>query len=485
VTSVVMSNCGFTLAPCKPADRDWYANCLSYVEDIPVAAMAAGIDWTWETFAEYLDALDGRLAINVAALVGHSALRYYVMGRESYERAATADEIRAMQDLLRASIRAGAIGLSTSRLFFHVGEGGRPIPSRLADDDELIALCDVMGELGAGLLETDGGRRLEEYADQIRDLSGPIALRTGRPVLLGNTVQRWNAPTAWRDVYDRIAEFQRRGARIFTQVTPVRLDLRFTLEGTAIFEDLPSWHDVMALPRDDRIAAFRDAAVRDALQFEAVDDVRPCFFSRRWDTVFVDAVASPRNHGVVGRSISEIAQEQGRREIDVLLDLALDEDLAVDFLIVGTINGDDEAVATMLRSPQSIIGSSDAGAHVRTMCGAGDTSLLLSRWVRERGVLTLEQAVHAITFNIASVLGLRRRGLLREGWAGDIVVFDPDTIDHLPTRLVADLPGAGERLWRDPQGIHTVVVNGHIAIDHTGRDTGARTGRVLRHRDLR
>ncbi len=167
-----------------------------------------------------------------------------------------------------------------------------------------------------------------------------------------------------------------------------------------------------------------------------------------------------------------------------MLDLALDEDLAAVFLIVGSINGDDEAVATMLRSDRSIIGSSDAGAHVRTLCGAGDTTLLLSRWVRERHVLSLEEAIHAITFRIASVLGLRRRGLLRPGFAGDAVVFDPDAIDYLPAHLVSDLPGGGQRLWRDARGIHTVIVNGQVVVDHTGTATGRRPGRVLRGAEL-
>jgi N-acyl-D-amino-acid deacylase len=300
----------------------------------------------------------------------------------------------------------------------------------------------------------------------------------------GIVVQRWNASDVWQDVYGRIGALQDRGVRIYTQVTLVRLDLNVTLEATAVFEDLPAWHDAMALPRAERIEAFCDPAVRDAMQFEAVDDTTPCFFSRKWETVMVESVALDHNQDLVGRSIRDIADQTGRREIDVMLDLAVEEDLATVFLIVGSINGDDEAVATMLRSDRSIVGSSDAGAHVRTLCGAGDTTLLLSRCVRERQVLSLEEAVHAITFRIASVLGLRRRGLLRPGYAGDVVVFDPGTIEYLPARLVSDLPGGGQRLWRDARGIHTVIVNGQVVVNPTGAATGRRPGRVLRGAEL-
>jgi N-acyl-D-aspartate/D-glutamate deacylase len=484
VTTVLTGNCSVTLAPCREADRESLARLFYLVEEVPLTCFRQGIEWTWETFGEFLDSFDCRLGVNVAALVGHSALRYYVMGPASYERAATDDEIGAMREVLRASMLEGAVGFSTSRLVFHVGEGGRPIPSRMADDREVEALCGVLGELGAGIFETDGGARLSEFPSHVRELAGPIAERTGCTVLLGGTVQEWGSPETWRDVYTAIDEFQGRGARIFTQVTPCAMDLFFSLEDTIVFADLPAWSAVMSLPRAERLVAFRDPEVRDALHFDAVLDTTPCFFSRRWETVIVTSVPSPGNRHLVGKSIRAIAEQRGARVVDTLLDLALEEDLGIGLMLAGSANGDDEAVATMLRSPQSIVGSSDAGAHVRTLCGAGDTSLLLSKWVREVGALSLEEAVRAITFDPATVIGLRDRGLVRAGYAADLVVFDPDTIVYLPARTVHDLPGGAQRLWRDPQGIHTVIVNGEVVVDADGQDTGARPGRVLRGADL-
>jgi N-acyl-D-aspartate/D-glutamate deacylase len=483
VTTVMTGNCSVTLAPCRAADRPALARLFYMVEEVPLECFEEGILWTWETFGEFLVALDGGLGINVAALVGHSALRYYVMGPASYERVATDAEIGEMQAVLRASMRAGAVGFSTSRLMYHVGEGGRPIPSRLADDREVDALCDVLGELGAGIFETDGGAVLSEFPAHIRQLAGPAALRTGCTALIGGTVQEWSAPQTWRDVYAAIADFQQQGARIFTQTTPCPLDLLFSMDGTSFFADMPSWHAVMSLDRTQRAQAFRDPAVRDAMQFDAVEDTTPTYFTRRWETVFVSSVQHERNQHLVGRHIREIAEARGVRIIDALLDLTLDEDLDLGLLMKGSANGDEDAVGTMLRSPQSIVGASDAGAHVRTFCGAGDTTLLLSRWVRELGVLTLEEAVRAITFDPANVIGLRDRGLLRTGYAGDVVVFDPDEIAYRQARTVHDLPGGAERLWRDPQGIHAVVVNGTPVVDE-GVDTGSRPGRVLRGDDL-
>ena len=210
VTTVMTGNCSVTLAPCRAADRPALARLFYMVEEVPLECFEEGIQWTWESFGEFLDALDNGLGINVAALVGHSALRYYVMGPASYERAATDAEISEMQVVLRASMLAGAVGFSTSRLMYHMGEGGRPIPSRLAADREVHALCDVLGELGAGIFETDGGAVLSEFPTHIRELAGPAALRTGCTVLIGGTVQEWSSPQTWRDVYTAIAEFQAR-----------------------------------------------------------------------------------------------------------------------------------------------------------------------------------------------------------------------------------------------------------------------------------
>jgi N-acyl-D-aspartate/D-glutamate deacylase len=446
---------------------------------VPLAAFHEGIQWQWETFGEYLDALDRNLGINVVAMVGHSALRYYVMGPDSFERHATEAEVAEMREVLRRALREGAAGFSTSRLLYHVTLDGRAIPSRVASDQELLALASVLGEEGVGIFETDGGDDTRHYPEHIEALAGPIALETRRPVLLGGTMSEEKAPDVWRRTHETIARFQAQGARIFTEASPCRLDVMFAMTTTTVFQDLPSWHRVFALPPKEKLEAYQDPVVRDAMQFDAVDDTSTCFFSRDWTRVVVARVGHERNQALVGRTIADVAQSQGIRIIDALLDLVVDEELDAEFLLLGTANGDDKDVATMLRSRQAIVGASDAGAHVKTLCGAGDTSLLLSKWTRDKSLFSLEEAVRAITFVPASVLGLQLRGLLAPGYFADVVIFDPDAVAYLEARTVADLPGGASRLWRDAVGVRDVMVNGQLVV-RDGAVTASRPGRVLR-----
>ena len=373
----------------------------------------------------------------------------------------------------------GAAGFSTSRLKYHVTHDGRSIPSRIASDTELLALAQVLGEEGLGVFETDGGDDTRHYPEHIDNLAGPIALETRRPVLIGGTMSEEKAPDVWRRTHETIAKFQAAGARIFTQASPCRLDVQFAMTTTTAFQDMPTWHKVFALEADEKLKAYQDPAIRDAMQFESVDDTAPAFFSRDWTRIVVARTGHERNRSMVGQSIQEIASAEGKRVIDVLLDLVVDEKLDAEFLLIGSANGDDVDVATMLRSSQAIVGASDAGAHVKTLCGAGDTSLLLSKWTRDKQLFSLEEAVRALTFIPASVLGLRQRGLLASGYFADIVVFDPDKIDYLATRTVTDVPGGGSRLWRDAVGVRDVIVNGQVVV-RDGTVTGALPGRVLR-----
>jgi N-acyl-D-aspartate/D-glutamate deacylase len=232
-----------------------------------------------------------------------------------------------------------------------------------------------------------------------------------------------------------------------------------------MFEDLPAWSRVFNLPtREEKLAAFRDPAVRDQLQYEGVDGTMQCFFARDWENVTLVEVATEKNKQHVGKSIKALAAEQNKRIIDTLLDLTIEENFEARFLYPAANFGDDAAVATMLRSPLTIMGSSDAGAHVKTLCGAGDTSLLLSRWVRDNDAIPLEEAVKRITHDQAAAIGLRNRGLLRPGYAADIVVFRPDDVEYLAPRWVNDLPKGAARLWRDAPGIDFVLVNGGVAV---------------------
>jgi N-acyl-D-amino-acid deacylase len=479
VTTVMTGNCSVTVAPVRPEHRDALSRLFTSVEEVPLAAFQEAVSFEWETFGEYLDVLDRKLGINVAAMVGHSALRYYVMGPESFDRHATGAEIDEMREVLRQALRDGAAGFSTSRLKYHQTHDGRSIPSRMASDTELLALAQVLGEEGLGVFESDGGDDTRHYPEHIDNLAGPIALETRRPVLIGGTMSEEKAPDVWRRTHETIAKFQAAGARIFTQASPCRLDVRFAMTTTTAFQDMPTWHKVFALETDEKLLAYQDPAIRDAMQFESVDDTAPAFFSRDWTRIVVARTGHERNRSLVGRSIQDIASAEGKRVIDVLLDLVVDEKLDAEFLLIGSANGDDADVATMLRSSQAIVGASDAGAHVKTLCGAGDTSLLLSKWTRDKKLFSLEEAVRALSFVPASVLGLRQRGLLASGYFADIVVFDPDKIDYLAARTVTDVPGGGSRLWRDAVGVRDVVVNGQVVV-REGTVTGALPGRVLR-----
>jgi N-acyl-D-amino-acid deacylase len=479
VTTVMTGNCSVTVAPCRPEHRDALSRLFVSVEEVPLAAFEQAVSFEWETFGEYLDVLDRHLGINVAAMVGHSALRYYVMGPASFERHATPAEIDEMREVLRQALRDGAAGFSTSRLMYHQTHDGRSIPSRMASDTELLALAQVLGEEGLGLFETDGGDDTHHYPEHIDNLAGPIALETRRPVLIGGTMSEDKAPDVWRRTHETIAKFQAAGARIFTQASPCRLDVTFAMTTTTAFQDMPTWHKVFALEADEKLQAYQDPAVRDAMQFESVEDTSPIFFSRDWTRVVVARTGHERNRDLVGRSIQEIASAQGKRIIDALLDIVVDEKLDAEFLLIGCSNGDDADVATMLRSSQAIVGASDAGAHVKTLCGAGDTSLLLSKWTRDKHVFSLEEAVRAMTFVPASVIGLQRRGMLATGYFADIVVFDPEKVEYLKARTVTDVPGGGSRLWRDAVGVRDVIVNGQIVV-RDGAITGALPGRVLR-----
>jgi N-acyl-D-aspartate/D-glutamate deacylase len=472
VTSVMAGNCSVTLAPCAEADRDALARLFYQVEEVPLETLQAAVPWSWTDFGGYVDGLEGRLGINCATLVGHSAVRYAVMGEASLERAATAEEVARMREVVRASVRGGAIGFSTSQNKLHVGEGGVPIPSRWADHDEVVALCEVLGEEGRGVIQTDGGVDIAHRADWVREVGGPLATRTGRTVLAGNVLPAYAGS---QEILDVIAGFREQGAAVWAQAGPTRFDSYFTLDGgTITFNVFPSWRAIGSMTHDQRLAAFRDPAMRDAIQRESVEGEAPA----RWHRIRVAKATTERNRRFEGRTVAELAAEGGVRVVDLIADLALDEDLQTQFVIEANPRIDG-AIADFLRSPQALVGGSDAGAHVKTFCGGGNTSLMLSKWVRDLGVLTLEEAVRRMTSEPAHALGFEGRGLLAPGYAADVVVFDLDRISYDVPRTVRDLPAGAERLWHDATGVDHVLVNGHVAV-RDGEVTGALGGAVLR-----
>jgi N-acyl-D-amino-acid deacylase len=475
VTSVIMGNCGLTLAPCKAADRDAVIGSFVRVEGMARPALEAGFDWRWESPAEYARVLGERLGLNAGFLVGHCAIRQAVMGEDSVERAATADEVARMQDLIREALDAGALGFSTNQNNRHFREDGKPVPPRLATPEEIEALASVLTERNAGLFQTtQGGVNKPEDVQRTADL----ALRLGRPILWQSILHRWSHPDAWRDLLDAAAEAAARGARSYAMTNARPFNNRYTLRDAQEFDEFPTWRALMFAPVEARRAAFQDPEVRAKLSWEAVEDPTPRNFHKRWDLVRIIKVARPEHKAYAGLSVAALAERQGKRVIDAFLDLSLAEDLNTLFQHPLT-NGDDEAVGAILRSPYTVAGQSDAGAHVNIDAGFGYCTLLLGYYVRERGALTLEEAVRKLTFMIASIFELPDRGLLRPGYAADLVVFDPATVGPCEPEMVHDLPAGQPRLVQRATGIEYTIVNGTVLLEH-GEHTGAYPGQVLR-----
>ncbi len=472
VTSVVIGNCSLAMAPAHAEDREMLAGVLSHVEAIPLEAISAGVKWSWETIPQYLDALDQRLGLNVAALIGHSAVRRYVMSEASQERQATDDEVAAMKAIVREGIEAGAVGVSFERNLRHFDWNGRLAPTNLASDAEIFAVAGVVDEVGRGVIQFGGDR----------SLGAQVAKKSRRPVFYGNITQQAVAPDRWRKQLAEAESLMRQGHRAYQFVMPRPGDLRYTLKTAQHFDAMPTWKNVMLLPLDQRKEAFRDPVTRAKLHLEAVetplDPNRAGDFTRRWDLQFVFRPALPKNQHLKDKSVAEIAREKNGDVLDVFLDLALEENLETEFER-REVNSDQAAMTALLTSPYTVIGQSDGGAHVVFRTDYSYSTYLLSHWVREREIMSLEDAIRKLTFIPASLFGLFDRGLLRPGMAADLMVFDPATIGPLEPGVADDLPGGARRRKQLAQGIEWTVVNGQVLIEK-GAHTGVYPGKVAR-----
>lgn len=475
VTSVVLGNCGLTLAPCKPEDRETLLRTFVRVEGMEMSVLQAAVPWSWTDTAGYLDAVErARPALNVGMLVGHCALRQYVMGEDSVERAATADEISALQALLRDAMHAGALGFSTNRNPRHMRDDGKPVPSRLAAHEEIQALGRVLSELDRGVVQVSsasgGLARIDELAD--------FSLAMGRPVVWNLIVHIWSNPGFWREQLTATERAFKRGAQAWANTNARAFNNRFTLRNAQEFDEFPTWKTLMFLPLPERKRAFRDPEVRAKLRWEAVEDPKPGTFHKRWDLVYIITPALPKNVGLAGMSVADLARARGKDVLDAFLDLALEEDLETLFQTALT-NGDPDAVAQIVASPYTVIGQSDAGAHLAIDAGFGYCTALLGTFVRERQALPMQEAIRKLTGMQAEIFGIRDRGRLIPGMAADAVVFDPARVAPREPELTHDLPGGAARLVQQAEGIRLVMVNGEVVLED-GALTGARPGRVLR-----
>jgi N-acyl-D-aspartate/D-glutamate deacylase len=480
-TTVIFGNCSLALAPVRPSAKakSRTAEFLSYVEAIPMEVLST-IDVDWETMPQYMDKLDQRLGVNTGTLIGHTPLRYYVMGDECQKREATPDEIKAMQDVVREGMTAGALGLSLSRQKGHFDPQGVPIPALWASDDEIFALCDVLRELSTGTIQVGGG-----VDQELKDgMIARIAEATGRTVVYNSLSQTVRNPDKWKQHMARVDETAAQGIRAYPMCSPNRVTQDFTMHNCQVFRGLPTWHPILISSDEEKMRAYADPAVRDKLHAEAVERSVPVpgaiGFSRTWwDYMWVNEPALEKNKPLQFKSIGEIAKMQNKRVIDAFLDLVVEENLNTRFLQAEN-NVDDEALRQILTYPNAIIGLGDGGAHVQFHGGYGYTTRLLGEWVRERKAMTLEQAVRRLTFESASTFGIHDRGMLRPGLAADIVIFDPATVNAGKESVVRDFPAGGWRIKEEAVGVHYTIVNGQVLLED-GVHTGALPGRVLRN----
>jgi N-acyl-D-aspartate/D-glutamate deacylase len=462
VTTAVIGNCGFTIAPCRPGDRERIMRNLTQVEGMSLEVLRQGIDWQFESIADYLAFIERRGTVpNLAAFVGHSSLRTFVMGEEASRRAASPAEVAQMRALLTEGLKAGAIGFATSTSPAHNGEGGIPMPSRLADDSELQALVGALIDAPRSVfMLTKGGHTRIDFLET-------LAEQSGRPVIVAALLHNSTNPGAVFADLDAIEAARARGRKMVGAVSACPLTNDFTLHSPYPVEGLESWRPLLAMKGEAFIAALRSAERRDAIRRELSQPAVFRLFNGEWDKVQVVETRRASHRHLEHRSIAALAREAGCDPLDFMLDLAIEENLDTVFSAV-LLNSDEEAVARMLAHPASLVSLSDAGAHLTFFNDAGFGLHLLGHWVRERRVLSLASAVRKLTAEPAALFGLADRGLIRPGAWADLLLFDPTTVGRAGKTRVNDLPGGGARLLTPPLGVHGVWVNGTRVVDTHG-----------------
>jgi N-acyl-D-aspartate/D-glutamate deacylase len=481
ITTVVMGNCGVGVAPVKPATRDVLMWDLVNVEAIPFEVMQQGINWQWESHAEYLDAIQKRgIGINIASLAALTPLRHYVMGEESFERAANAEEITRMQQLLREAINAGAFGFTSTILNNHIGYHGRPLACRNASREELKAFCQVLREAGRGAIElalsaqTPGHMADEEY-----DLLEFLVRESTRPVTWLALFNRPGRPDSYMGVVEKVQSILGWDKSV-PQVSCRPLRIQFNMRNPFIFAVFTTWHTVFNKTVEEQMKIYGDPGFRQAFR-EEMDRRR--IFAGQWGRMTVldaksDAVKAIAENK---KTIGDLAKEQGKHPIDVFLDTALADNLELVFDIQA-LNYEPEGIRRLITDPRFLIGLSDGGAHVDMLCDAPYATYLLGRWVREQQALSLEEAVRRLTSDPARLFGIPKRGRIAQGLAADLVIFDPHTVNAHEPEYVHDLPGGGKRFVAYADGIKATIVGGEV-LYQDGQHQGGLPGQVLRSYD--
>ncbi len=483
VTSVVAGNCGYSIAPCRQPDHGYLTALFAKVEGMTPSVLEQGLPWDWDSFPSFLDALDARLGINMACYLGHSALRRFVMGEAASERAATEDELRRMQQLVREAMHAGAAGFSSSLAPTHVDQFNKPVPSRHAQFDEIATLIETTGEGGAGSISflPETAVRGLDVRDRTRLIE--LARRSGLPVIVQGITKRVGNPEQWADSVTYLADARRQGAAIFSVLRTQPFMRPFNWQrGTSLYDGVFHWRDLSEMSSDQRVAKMRDPQFREQLRWGLdhpnTDGAKGSTLPPPpLHTVFVDVCKA--DPGAVGKSLAQLATERHVHAADIMCELAVADGLATQFIWNTESLVWAEANAEAQRNPHMIIGTGDGGAHADRDDGAEWSTYYLRAWLLDRQVIPLEEGIRRITHLPAMICGIKNRGLIARGYHADVMLFDPTRIRLGKKELVNDMPG-GEPRWQvRPEGVVRVLVNGETIVEN-GELTGVRPGRVLR-----
>jgi N-acyl-D-aspartate/D-glutamate deacylase len=488
VTTVIGGNCGFTLAPLRARDADYTRRMMAKVEGMPLPALESGLRWDWQSFGDYLARLDGRVGVNAAFMVGHCALRRYVMGAESVGAEATPEQIAEMVQLLHESLDAGGLGFSTSLAFTHTDGDGEPVPSRWASHAEVLALCRAVRDHEGTSLEFIIDGCLGRFSDDEVALMTRMSLEAQRPL-------NWNVlgidakdPERYRHQLGASKRAAERGARVVALTMPTHVGNNMSFLTHCALHLLPDWDQIMRLPVPERIEKLRDPATRTWMMERARSPEAGVLAGlTRWEHYRIGDTFSEENAKLEGRMVGEIAQERGQTPTDALFDIVIADGLRT---VLWPEHRDDSEAAWKLRAeawedPHILIGGSDAGAHLDRMCGSAYPSEFIGHCLRGHKLLPVERAVQLMTQRPAELFGLRDRGVLREGYFADVAILEPESVGRGEIHRVDDLPGDSWRLTANATGVKQVFVNGKpIVVD--GEPTGARPGSILRSgRDTR
>jgi len=486
VTTVIAGNCGFTLAPCAPDQIHYLMRMMARVEGMSLSALEKGLAWEWDSFSSFLSRLEGRIGPNAGFLVGHSTIRRLVMGERASEPEETAGspsakDISAMAAVVRTAIDEGALGLSTSRAPTHHDGEGRPVPSRLASDQELMALCEAAGQAGAKALEIILPGCINGFTEEEIDLLAKLSRLARCPVnwnVLG--VSALNPQSTWRQLAasDEVAQ---RGGKLIALTLPHTMKLRLSFATGTILDGLPGWSEIFALAPEQRMRALSDPATRRRLDEGAHSPEAGLIGAlANWGSLVLEEIHNPELADLEGLSVAEVAERRGCSTFDALLDVVIADSLATGIRPpIPEAEADWKLRAQVWRDPRAVIGGSDAGAHLDVMCGAIYSTALLAEGVRKRHLLSLEEAVRLLSDVPARLYGMKKRGRIENGYAADLVLLDPETVGHGPERTLWDLPSGAPRLYAQATGIEKVFVNG-IPIVENGNFTGELPGSVLR-----